>query len=266
MKKIFAVKICCILLLGVALIALELWYGRIAQPLAYHHFADHRTFLGIHNFLNVISNLIFFVIGLYALIGLFKTRKKPILFAAPSEIIFYAIFFLGVFLVSFGSSYYHLSPNNNTLIWDRLPMTVAFMSFFSAVVAQRISLKWGLILLPIAIVLGILSVMYWQWTMQAGVGDLRFYIFIQFYPVFAIPLIFILFKPEYSHNTWLWVALTMYIIAKIFEIFDLKIFLFTGDLVSGHSLKHIAAALSCLCVWLYLANRTQRTASDVKKA
>lgn len=89
----------------------------IPQDPHYHEFADQRTLLTIPNFWNVVSNLPFVLVGGA---GLRKFRHDPI----P------AMLFLGILLTGFGSAYYHWYPNDDTLFWDRLPMTLVFMAIF----------------------------------------------------------------------------------------------------------------------------------------
>src|SRR2546423_10618014 len=107
-----------VILLGVmaaTLIALLL-VPPIPQDQSYHLFADRRTLLGVPNFWNVVSNLPFIAVGAA---GLWHVRGDPGAL----------VLFIGIFLTGFGSSYYHLSPDDGTLFWDRLPMTL----FFSAI-------------------------------------------------------------------------------------------------------------------------------------
>src|SRR5258708_1963065 len=112
--------------------AVMLIQARFPQDSRYHNFADQRHLLGIPNFWNVISNAPFLVVGVLGLWALLFGRPTGIL---PELKAGYVAFFLGTALVAFGSSYYHLRPDNETLFWDRLPMTIAFMSFFAVVIA-----------------------------------------------------------------------------------------------------------------------------------
>ena len=226
-------------------IAIVFLLPRIPQDPAYHQFADQRTFFGIPNCLNVISNAPFLLVGAQALAFLFRCQSagEKAAFSNPLERWPYAVFFLGVALTSVGSTYYHLAPSNNTLIWDRLPMTVAFVSFFAAVVAERISLKAGMWLLPPLILIGIGSVAYWNLTEMHGRGDLRPYGYVQGYPLLGVPLLIALFPPAYTRTVDLLAVGGIYVVAKLFELFDRPIF-DLGHFVSGHTLKHLAAALS----------------------
>ncbi|MFQ5863873.1 MAG: ceramidase domain-containing protein [bacterium] len=160
----------------------------IPQSQTYHRFADQRTLLGIPNFLNVISNAPFFIVGLLGLFFLWRQRASDAsgAFAERSEQWPYLLLFSGVALTCFGSVYYHLAPDNARLVWDRLPMSLIFMSFLAAIIVERISVKAGLLLLLPLVTVGIGSVIYWHWSELRGVGDLRLYIMVQFYPGLAM--------------------------------------------------------------------------------
>ena len=135
------------------------------QPPDYHDFADQRGALGIDNFLDVVSNVAFLIAGIAGLFVVLSGRAR---FEFPSERWPYAVFFLGILLTSAGSSYYHLDPNNETLFWDRLPMTIAFMSLISAQIGDRIGIRAGPALLLPLLLVGMGSVVYWILTERAG--------------------------------------------------------------------------------------------------
>lgn len=248
-------KVISLIIVAIVVSGLLWWYGPIAQPLAYHDFAGHLAFLGIPNFKNVISNIIFFIVSLYALYKLLLT-KNLICFIDQREIIFYVIFFFSIFLTSLGSAYYHSSPNNMTLILDRLPMTIAFMSFFAAIIAEYISCRWGLFLLPIFLFFGLLSIIYWYLSMKTGSDDLRLYLFILIYPILAIIMILMMYRAPYTQVKWIWFALVFYLIAKGFEGLDQETFIWTHHVVSGHTMKHLLSGFSVCCLWLYLRLRS----------
>ena len=130
---------------------------RIPQPQSYHSFADQRSLLGIPNFGDVASNLPFAVIGLLGIVFLLRSGSDAASghFLDSRERWPYLVAFVGLLLTAFGSSYYHLHPNNARLVWDRLPMTVVFMSMVAAVIAERVQLRAGLLLLPLFLIAGI---------------------------------------------------------------------------------------------------------------
>jgi len=229
---------------GVVLVCCML--PRIPQPLSYHDFADRRSFLGIPNFNDVASNLPFAVIGLWGLTFLRRSISNPVghfpfrHFIDRRERWPYLFVFVGLLLTAFGSSYYHLDPNNATLVWDRLPMTITFMSMVAAVIMERISLRLGLWLLPILLIIGMASVLQWYWSEMRGAGDLRFYAAVQAYSAMVI-LLALLFPARYTRSRDLGYVVGFYALAKVLEYFDKPIFA-ALRVVSGHTLKHLAAA------------------------
>lgn len=224
---------------------------RIPQDPAYHMFADMRTILGIPNALDVLSNFFFAWAGIE---GLYRLLRQNSLQVMEELRLPYTVFFAGVALVSLGSAYYHWSPNNETLVWDRLPMTIAFMSFFSILCAERISLKLGLRLFPILLLAGLVSIIYWHFSEQAGKGDLRPYALVQFLPILLTPLILLMLPARYDRTSGIWWFMFWYLMAKLLEWLDAEVF-DVLTLVSGHSLKHVAAAIGCLVFLRYLRLR-----------
>jgi hypothetical protein len=198
--------------------------------------------LSIPNFGNVVSNLPFAVIGLLGIAFLLRAASGPSCghLLDSRERWPYLIAFVGMLLTAFGSSYYHLAPNNARLVWDRLPMTLVFMSMVAAMIAERVQLRLGLILLPPLLVIGIASVLQWYESEIHGAGDLRFYAAVQGYSALVL-LIVLLFPPRYTRGYDLAIIVGFYALAKALETLDKPIFSI-GHLVSGHTLKHLAAA------------------------
>ena len=225
----------------------------IPQDPNYHLFADGRAFFGIPNFNDVTSNVGFAVVGV---LGVWAVARRH-LFAQTPDARPYMIFFAGVALVSLGSAYYHWAPSNDRLLWDRLPMAVAFMAFCAALVADRIDARAGNgWLLPVLVVLGLLSLFYWSWTESLGRGDLRFYGFVQFYPAVLLPVICWLFpEHRYTAGRYLVWVIAWYGLSKVLEVFDHAIFDGLGQTVSGHTLKHLAAAVATYVVLRMLLMR-----------
>ena len=209
----------------------------IPQDPAYHDFADQRALFGVDHFWNVASNLPFLLVGV---LGWLQSRKL----ASPELGTHYRVLCVAVTLVAFGSGWYHHAPSNATLVWDRLPMTAAFMTLFSALIADRISWLFGRALLWPLIVAGVASIAWWVRTEAAGAGDLRAYALVQFLPMLLMPLILLLWREGSLAARSLWFALGAYALAKLLEHFDAAVFAATGGLVAGHALKHLAAALA----------------------
>ena len=240
-----------ILLISVAGIIGMLMAEPIAQDSGYHQFADQRTILGVPNFWNVVSNLPFLIVGLMGLFSLFRSdRTQFIVELKPA----YVLFFAGVALVNFGSGYYHLWPDNETLVWDRLPMTFAFMALFAVIIAEFVSMKVSRLALWPLVIFGVFSVFYWHFTETAGRGDLRLYALVQFLPMLLIPLFLLLFKPRFTLTSGYWALLLAYVLAKVFEYYDEGLLESLG-FISGHSLKHIVAALGVFVLLRAYKNR-----------
>ena len=222
-----------------------------AQDPAYHDFADARAMLGVPNMLNVASNLPFLLVGLF---GLAMVARYVVVDRWERWAAF--VFFGGVALTCFGSSYDHWAPANATLFWDRMPMTFGFMALFAMVIGERLYPALGRALFVPFVVAGLASVVYWHLTEQAGHGDLRPYVLVQFFPLASIPLLLALLPPRYTHTADYFVVIGWYVLAKVLEVLDRPIFETTGHLVSGHSLKHVSAAVATW--WLLLMLRRRR--------
>lgn len=123
-------------------------------------------------------------------------------------------------------------------------MTVAFMAILDAFVADRVSLRFGKRMLLPLLLIGLGSVLYWSFT-----DDLRPYAIVQFLPVVLIIMICWLLPAHvglrWSHAS---ILLIGYGIAKILEAADSVVWHGLGYTVSGHSLKHLAAAASCVAI------------------
>ncbi len=248
-----------LLALGVVMVVVMFLVPRIPQDPGYHDFADQRACLGVPNCLNVASNLPFLAVGVLGFLFLVRDRKAggTGAFVTPAERRPYWALFAGVGLTGIGSAYYHWAPDNTTLFWDRLPMTIAFMAILSSVIAERIHLQVGLRLLTPLLVIGALSTLYWHVGELRGVGDLRPYALVQFGTMVAIPLILWMFPPRYTGTADMVRVIAWYGLAKVFEYFDLGIFRLTG--VSGHTLKHLASAVGAWWILRMLQRRRPLT-------
>jgi hypothetical protein len=218
-------------------IAIAVLHGPVFQDPAYHHFADQRRIFNIPNFWNVSSNLFFL---LAAAAGIFTLRSHRCLGIIPVLLSAYRMFFIGSGLIALGSAYYHLCPNNATLVWDRFAMTIAFMAYMAVIFGEHVDPQWGRLLLWPLIIIGLFSVIIWEISGKGGPGDLRFYILIQYLPFILIPLIVVLFPSRLNKVYFIWGILIAYAISKAFELLDAPIYRVIH--VSGHALKHLAAA------------------------
>ncbi|MBF0410821.1 MAG: ceramidase domain-containing protein [Candidatus Riflebacteria bacterium] len=213
-----------------------------SQSQEYYNFADQRMFLGIPNFFDVLTNLAFLFAGLSGLI--FSLRNESL-----SSRKSWSVCFAGITLVCFGSAYFHWKPCDQTLVWDRLPMTIGFMGMSVALISEEISEKLESYLLIPAIFLGIISVVIWVYF-----DDLRFYHWIQLVPQMSIPMLLVLFPGRFTHRYLLAFTLLFYLSAKLTEKHDQEIFSLIS--ISGHSVKHIFAGIACYLICLMLRNRS----------
>lgn len=226
------------------------WYGPIPQDPAYHDFADQRKILGIPNFWNVVSNLPFVLVGL---LGMSRGRTLWAGRFAAGNGLGYLVFFAAILCTGIGSGYYHLRPDNWSLAWDRLAMAFSFMAFLSIIIGEYVSTKLGrMLLLPLCLA-GLLSVVYWLGTEQFGVGDLRPYAIIQFLPMPVILVVVFSWKSATLRVSDVLIIGAGYGLAKVFEILDAQTYHLV--MVSGHSLKHLAAAFSASWLLIVLARR-----------
>jgi hypothetical protein len=162
--------------------------------------------------------------------------------------------FLSVAMACVGSIYYHLAPDNDRLVWDRLPIAIGVMALLAATLSERVSLKAGTRLLPVLIAIGAGSVMHWYGSEQRGAGNLNFYIVVQFYSMLVIILLGIFFPSRYTRGADIHMALALYGCAKLAEAGDREIY-DLGQVVSGHTVKHLLAALAIYWILRMLTKR-----------
>jgi hypothetical protein len=218
----------------------------IPQDQAYHGFADAHRLLGIPNFWNVVSNLPFVVIGA---VGLWQFHRDPVT----------VVLFGGILLTGIGSAYYHWAPSDDTLFWDRLPITLAFMAMLATLVEERVDARLGRALLWPLLAVGLVSLLVWRWT-----DDLRLYGWVQFFPCIALPVLLIFCPAKYTGTSYWFMALGFYVLSKLAEYFDRAIFS-VGSVVSGHTIKHLAAAAACYAILRYFQTRRPITTPAAAK-
>jgi hypothetical protein len=115
-----------------------------------------------------------------------------------------------------------------------------FMTLVSAVIAERVSVNAGLWLFPMLQAMGIGSVLLWRAGELRGHGDPRLYAGAQVYAILVLLLV-LLFPAKYTRGSDFVVVVSFYVLAKILEESDRQVFA-VGHIVSGHTLKHLAAA------------------------
>jgi hypothetical protein len=220
---------------ALVVIVILLSYGPVSQDQSYHDFSDNRSFLGIPNFLDVITNLPFVLVGLWGLPAAARLTEKRLR-------LILIVLFTDFLLLTIGSGYYHLQPNNVALVYDRIPIGIIINCFFAFILYDRINVAAGYVLFLVLSVISVLSVLYWIMTEEKGRGDLRWYAFVQFFPILAIPVILWLYKSPFKHGREVIPIFLFFGLAKLTESLDEQIFEAMGHVISGHSLKHLFMA------------------------
>jgi hypothetical protein len=228
-----------------------------AEPLPqwpeYHLFADDRRILGIANMHNVLSNLGFLVVGAWGLV--FMAGQAGLQTTGNLKNCYW-VFFSGLILTGLGSAYFHLHPDNQTLVWDRLPMTIMFMGFFAAVIGELLGERTARVLLIPLLLAGMASVAWWAWTESMGVGDLRPYALVQFLPMLLVLLMLFLSQKPAHFTPYIAAMIMIYGLAKLCELYDHEIFTTLGW-ISGHALKHLFSAVASAAILMMLYRRKQ---------
>ncbi|MDD2925238.1 hypothetical protein [Rhodoferax sp.] len=221
----------------------------VAQQAQYHAFADQRGWQGLPRVMDVLTNLPFAVAGLW---GLVRVGQASLQRSLDAYLQLAAVFFGGLLLTAAGSGYYHWQPDNFGLAWDRLGMVVAFAGLLGMAVADRISLRGGVVTVAITLLAGPVAVLVWYqsgnllpWVVLQGGGMLLVLVLALRQPVpggWGLPLM---------------AVAALYTLAKLLELGDHAVLAWTSGLVSGHSLKHVAAALAAWPVMTVMHNHPQ---------
>lgn len=245
----FAQRIGILVVLFASMLGALLFHGPIPQDPALHLYADKRPWLGIPNFGDVASSAGFALVGFLGLWVVQRLKRRGAA-GTTDPLTAFSVYFFAFALIGAGSVWYHLAPDNERLVWDRLPIAVALMAWFCGVIADRIDARAGIRLaLPALSLFGAFSVLYWDWSESVGQGDLRLYAIAQYYPALALPFLCWLFpKARWTGHRYLgWIYL-WFAVSKAFEKFDGQIFALSGYTLSGHTLKHIALVIAALVV------------------
>ncbi len=241
------------MLVGTAalIVALAMLAPPELQDEAYHDFAPTALF-GVADVGNVASNGAFLVVGIWGLWRVAGRRISPWPFGNPGDHWPYLTFFLGVALIALGSTYYHAGPTTETLLWDRLAMTVVFMALLAAFIADRVHLGAGVaVALPLLLGLGALSMAAWYVT-----EDLRLYRLVQALPMLLIWVICLLFPGRLTRVKYAaWMAF-WFGLATFCDLFDKTIHGWIG--FGGHAIKHLLAAIACYTIIAMLQDAARR--------
>ncbi|TXF12830.1 alkaline phytoceramidase [Pelomicrobium methylotrophicum] len=248
-----------VLALGLLIVGVALFVPAYPQPQRYHLFADGRALFGIPNFGNVASNAAFLAVGVWGLGFLFSARGRTAFLGSRGRGP-YAVFFAGAVLTALGSSLYHWAPSDATLTWDRVGMAVAFSALVPAVLADRTDSKAIGPALLIALLLGVGSVVYWRATAALGVENVLPYLVLQA-AALATVLGLNALPSRYTRRKDLYGAFLWYAAALAAENLDRQIYAL-GEVVSGHSLKHLLAAAAMGWILRMLMKRRPTARDD----
>jgi hypothetical protein len=124
------------------------------------------------------------------------------------------------------------------------------------VIGERIGIKLSLYLLWPLLLAGAASVLYWRWSGLNGAEDVLPYALVQYGGIGAIVIIGWRHRSRYTHGACLFGAVALYAVAKAAEALDAQIYAL-GEIISGHTLKHLFAAAA---VWALLRMLQLRSA------
>lgn len=236
-------------LLICAAVSLAITPGPMPQSQAYHRFADTRPMLRIPNGANVLSNVAFLLIGLAGLVFLSAGRGRMLANRRTA-----AALCAGLVLTAAGSAAYHYEPSDRTLFVDRLGMIVVLAAFLTLLL-EHFEMTDDDTVLPVALLAGIVSISWWM-----AMNDLRPYILLHASPIVLVAVGSFISRPERGRGH-LWLACSAYFIAKGCESYDNAIYATTG-IVSGHTLKHLIAAVSLAIVVKWMLRSTAHSCPD----
>lgn len=228
------------------------WLFPLGQAGAYHHFADTRTWLGIPNAADVLSNVPIFLAGVATLAWVFGHRDGGGRLRAGLLVAGIGLAFTGI-----GSGYYHWAPNDATLVWDRLPLAVVFagvlLTAWSCAAAES-PRPHEVALLVVA---SIGSVAFWVWL-----GSLWPYAILQYGGLAA--LLWLALRGRLAGLAGWWCVIALYALAKVFELLDQAVWNWTGQMISGHTLKHLMSAAAGFA-FLWIAAVAGREAEGLRR-
>lgn len=224
---------------GAALLLLA-WMGPVVgEPAGYQQFADQRTLAGLPMAMDVLSNIGFAAMGLWGCIALWNAL--PVL--RNVERAMAAMFCSGLLLTAAGSAWFHLAPDDAGLVIDRCGMAVAFAGLLGLAAAARVSERAGAWLGLAFLLLGPVAA-----RAALVTGNVLPWAVLQFGGV-ALVLAMALRRPGFGELPIRWSLLLLaYAVAKLLELNDASLFELTRQTLSGHTLKHMAAALAAVPV------------------
>lgn len=218
-------------------------------------FADNRTWHGLPNAMDVMSNLPFLLIGCWGLYRLNRIDRAhqqalaqfplaPPASDPPDNTLDCAwLFFAGLIATAAGSAFYHLLPDAPRLAADRAGMAVAFAGLIGVAVCERVSQRAGWPAAWFVLTAGLLAAEVVQET-----GNVLPWALVQFGGMALVLTLALATPMRGAVGLKLGWVIFFYAVAKAFELADHQVYEASGQLISGHSLKHLVAALAGLPV------------------
>lgn len=254
-----------VLLTALALLSLVALLGpAVPMPdIAAAAFADQRAWGRLPNAMDVLSNLpfaLFGICGLYLLrrvdqvhhraqAGCWATLPEP-----PANALDCAwLFFAGLLVAAAGSAFYHLQPDALRLAADRAGMAVAFAGLIGFAVCERVSQRAGWPAAWFVLAAGLLAVAVFHAT-----GNVLPWAVLQFGGMLLVFVLALARPVPGAIGFKLGWVIFFYALAKLFELSDHALYEATHHVVSGHSVKHLTAALAALPVLQALGLMTRK--------
>ncbi len=210
-------------------------HGHAALHAHGHPFVDARRWWGVPNSLDVVSDLPLMLAGT---VGFWFLRGQRLGWPTVNAL---RVFFTGLILSGLGSAVYHWAPDAGALMIDRLGMAVAFAGVLALSVAERGGQREARDFLPVVFVLAVVSAL-----LPRVQGNVRPWAVVQFGGVGLIAWSATRPPSPGSVGVHLAGVIARYAATKLLELGVEAVFRATGEWVSGHSLKHVAAACAAL--------------------
>ncbi len=201
-----------------------------------HPFVDARSWWGVPNTLDVVTNIPLLLAGLWGLRTLRRVHiRLPSMPSATIDAL--QVFLVGLVFTSQASAWYHWAPDAAGLVWDRLGMAVTFAGALGLAVAERVGQAPARATLFVACVAAAASA-----VLPYSHGNVLPWAVVQYGGVALITWAALRRPAPDAIGIGIGTLIALYVLAKLLELGDEAVFDATGRSVSGHSLKHLLAA------------------------
>ena len=250
---------CTLLWAALLMVLLALAGPALMQPAHFHDFADQRAWFLVPHAMDVLSNLPFAAWGVAGLWVLARAVRLRAIDSVSAWLA--ALFFAGLMATAGVSAFYHWQPDDFGLVWDRAGMVLAFAGLLGLAAVQGVSPRAGIALAAAVLVLGLAAVQVW-----AASGNLLPWVVMQLGGMGLIvgwarlrPV-----QPAPGLNIRWMLVIAFYALAKVLELGDHQVFELTGQLISGHSLKHVVASCAAWPLVLAVMDAVRMSAAGQK--